>query len=202
MTKNYARDFNDRILNEKYEQELYNNQKIRKQIKQMRDNVIFYTIASAWLFMIIFFPKFTIAGMALFWFLNYKMDYFQNKSYIYYTGFMFIVAAVYSLSIVLFNSMFHLFTPEAAVVIVLTVIAFIAYFITAVVCALKYLFFVVPSMAWMSALFQRYNLGKLRIASDEKLCRLESEIMERRRKTEESRLEEMMEEKKEEQRDF
>lgn len=201
MIKNYARNFNDKVLNEKYEQELYNNQKIKNQIKQLRNDMIFYAIASVWLFMIIVFPKFTIAGMAIFWFMNYKMDYFQNKNCIYYTGFMFIVAAVYSLSTVLFNSMFHLFTPEATVVIVLTIIAFFAYFITAVVCALKFWFFTAPYMAWAAAIFHHYNLGKLRIASDEKLCRLESEIMERRRKAEEGRLEAVMEEKNEEQRD-
>lgn len=184
MTKNYARDFDDRVLNQKYEEELYHNKTVKNKIKMLKENMIFYSIAAVWFFCMFLFPKLTVFFMALFMFLNYKLECL-NMKYFYQIGVMFMVMAAYLLGEFSMISVFALMR-------VLVIIIGVVYMITAIVSILKYWIFTDPSMVRVSGFFNRYNLGLQRIESDEKLYRLESEVMERRKRVEEAELSEIM----------
>lgn len=182
--KNYARDFDDRVLKDKYEQELYHNKNVKSRIKILKEDMIFYSVAAVWFFCMFFFTKLTIFLMALFMYLNYKLECL-NMRYFYHVGIMFVVMVLYLSGELVFIAVFVLAR-------VLVIITGIAYILTAIISILKYLIFTKPVFADLSKFFNHFNLGVQRIESDEKLYRLESEVMERQRRAQEAELTKIM----------
>lgn len=181
LPHNYARDFKDDILQDKYEEELYKNNQYKAKIRLLKANMEFYIISAVWLLAILIFPKFCIGFMALALYLSYKLE-FLNKKYYYQIGIMFILAAAYVL-----QDLWPQFAPFVVTRILYIIIAFV-FLITAVVSTIRFVVLTEPSFAGVSGYFGRNNLGRQVIESNDKLYKLESELNARKKVREEQEL--------------
>lgn len=155
-------------------------------------------ITTVWIIGISFVPQYTVFIMLASFYLCYKSEYFKEKYY-YKMSIMFMILGIYYVIWLIakvfsiFSSVFYLIAVVPVLVSAIPLLAIMVELICTLISGMKIVLNSnLPGMDSVCCFFGKYNLGRQKAESDDKICRLESEINIRKKRIEEEEFKEFL----------